>query len=82
VSLALYLCEVLRLTFFSSLRRFMYQAVVRKGESTRDQKDKNPIVVLEAQKPPILVNPSHLGSALSAGQVFNIGVRIKTNQVS
>jgi hypothetical protein len=39
-------------------------------------------VTLESEQPPILVHPNHLGGALSAGQVFNIGVRIKTKRVS
>lgn len=58
-----------------------YQAVVRPGAGTIQERENKPIVILEASDPPILVHPSHLGGALSAGQVFNIGVRIKTKQV-
>lgn len=61
--------------------RFTYQAVVRPGAGTRDERDNKPLVILEADSPPILVHPSHLGGELSAGQVFNIGVRLKTKQV-
>lgn len=64
-----------------SFYRFTYQAVVRPGAGTRDERDKEPIIILDAESPPILVHPSHLGGALSAGQVFNIGVRLKTKQV-
>lgn len=56
--------------------------VVRPGHGTRDEKHHEPIVTLEAEQPPVLVHPSHLGGALSAGQIFNIGVRIKTKRVS
>lgn len=56
--------------------------VVRPGIGTRDEKHHEPIVTLESEQPPILVHPNHLGGALSAGQVFNIGVRIKTKRVS
>lgn len=61
--------------------RFIYQAVVRPGAGTREEKNNEPIIILEAEQPPILVHPSHLGGVLSAGQVFNIGVRLKTKQV-
>ena len=56
--------------------------VVRPGHGTRDEKHHEPIVTLESEQPPILVHPSHLGGALAAGQIFNIGVRIKTKRVS
>lgn len=55
---------------------------MRPGAGTREEKNNEPIVTLEAEQPPVLVHPSHLGGALSAGQVFNIGVRIKTKRVS
>lgn len=55
--------------------------MVRPGAGTREERDNKPLVILEADNPPILVHPSHLGGALSAGQVFNIGVRLKTEQV-
>jgi hypothetical protein len=55
--------------------------VVRPGAGTIEEKTKDPIIILEADQAPILVHPSHLGGALAAGQVFNIGVRIKTKQV-
>lgn len=59
----------------------MYQAVVRPGAGTRDERNNDPLAILEAEFPPILVHPKDLGGALSAGQVFNIGVRLKTQQV-
>lgn len=71
----------LKINFFSPFS-FIYQAVVRPGAGTRDEKDNLPIVILEAHKPPIMIHPDHLGGAISAGQVFNIGVRIKTSQVN
>lgn len=40
-----------------------------------------PILVIEAKIPPIFVNPSDLGGAESAGKVFTMGVRIKTENV-
>jgi hypothetical protein len=54
---------------------------VRKGVGTRDEKDNKPIVILEAETPPIIVHPDQLGGALTAGQVFNIGIRLKTKRV-
>lgn len=59
----------------------MYQAVVRPGAGTRDERNNDPLAILEAESPPILVHPKDLGGSLSAGQVFNIGVRLKTDQV-
>lgn len=73
--------EQLKFILDSLARRFTYQAVVRPGAGTREERDNPPIVILESESPPILVHPSHLGGALSAGQVFNIGVRLKTKQV-
>jgi hypothetical protein len=64
------------------LIRFTYQVVVRAGPGTREDKNNVPIIILEAEQPPILVHPSHLGGVLSAGHIFNIGVRLKTKQVS
>lgn len=64
------------------LFRFIYQAVVRPGAGTREERDNKPLAILEAETPPILIHPSHLGGSLSAGHVFNIGVRLKTKQVS
>ena len=55
---------------------------MRPGAGTRDERDNKPLAILDAEFPPILVHPSHLGGALSAGQVFNIGVRLRTQQVS
>lgn len=71
--------------FFFGFRpcfRFIYQAVVRAGAGTLEDRDKKPIIIIEATNPPILVHPSQIGGVLSAGQVFNIGVRLKTSQVS
>lgn len=55
---------------------------MRPGAGTREERNNEPIIILEAEQPPILVHPSHLGGVLSAGQVFNIGVRLKTKQVN
>lgn len=62
--------------------RFIYQAVVRPGAGTREDRDKKPIIVIDSVAPPILVHPNQIGGAMSAGEVFNIGVRLKTSQVS
>lgn len=67
---------------FHYLYRFVYEAVVRPGPGTRDDRDKKPIVIIPAKSPPILVHPNQIGGAMSAGEIFNIGVRLKTSQVS
>lgn len=59
--------------------RFTYQAVVWHGNDNDSIEE--PIAIVESQSSPILIQPSHLGGMMSAGQIFNIGVRIKTRQV-
>ena len=59
--------------------RFTYQAVV--WHETGNDNDSEPIAIVESQSSPILIQPAHLGGTMSAGQIFNIGVRIKTRQV-
>jgi hypothetical protein len=73
-----YLNNIFILLFF----RFIYQAVVRSGAGTREDRDKKPIIIIDSEAPPILVHPHQIGGAMSAGEVFNIGVRLKTSQVS
>ena len=55
--------------------------MVRPGAGTLQERNKEPIIIKEADQPPIQVHPSDLGGVLSAGQVFNIGVRLKTEKV-
>lgn len=75
--------ESYRCNFWFNLSfRFIYQAVVRAGAGTLEDRDKKPILIIEAAYPPILVHPNQIGGVLAAGQVFNIGVRLKTSQVS
>lgn len=41
-----------------------------------------PVAIVESKTPPILIHPMHLGGDKSAGKLFTVGVRIKTDQVS
>lgn len=61
--------------------KFIYQVVIRPGIGTKNE-NHQPIITLDADQPPILVHPSHLskGDVLSPGQIFNIGVRLKTKR--
>lgn len=60
-------------------RNFTYQLVVYNG--INKNKSEIPVVMMESNLPPILVNPDQLGGKAAAGQIFTIGVRVKTSQV-
>lgn len=68
----------LKLLFFSF--RFTYQLVVVSGMEMNDSM--TPILTAEAKTPPIFVNPFDLGGTESAGKIFTMGVRVKTDKVN
>lgn len=58
----------------------MYQLVAVGGHEM-NLTSTSPILTLDAKVPPILVNPDQLGGPEAAGQIFTMGVRLKTEQV-
>jgi hypothetical protein len=57
---------------------YTYEAIVISGQGAHFE-DK-PVAIVESATPPIFIHPSHLGGESSAGKVFTIGLRLKTNQ--
>lgn len=60
--------------------RFMYELVVMKGNEMNETI--KPVLTREAKVPPILLNPNELGGEETGGQVFTMGVRVKSKAVS
>lgn len=59
--------------------RFVYELVVMKGNEMNESM--KPVFTREATVPPIMFNPSDLGGEETGGQVFTMGVRVKSNKV-
>lgn len=64
---------------YSSYVKYTYQLVVLAGMDMNDSV--TPLLTIDAQDPPIFVNPIDLGGADAAGKIFTMGVRIKSDQV-
>lgn len=61
------------------MHRFIYELVVMKGNEMNESV--KPVLTREATVPPIMFNPSDLGGEETGGQVFTMGVRVKSKAV-
>lgn len=60
--------------------RITYELVVMKGHEINESM--TPVLKRETALPPILINPSDLGGEETAGEVYTMGVRVKSKAVS
>lgn len=60
--------------------RYEYELVVYPGVNLNDTV--NPVVRVTAKAPPIFINPQDLGGSTAAGQIFTVGIRLKSVKVS
>lgn len=70
----------MKLKFNICIDRYEYELVIVRGLFLNDTSP--PVIRRTAKEPPILVNPEDLGGENSAGQVYTMGVRLKSKQVS
>lgn len=60
--------------------RFTYQLLVVEGSVMNESL--TPVLTMEAKIPPLFMNPSDLGGTETAGKIFTLGVRLKSEAVS